>query len=193
MKETTQQSKRKKTFLRIHYYSTQRYTSDKNQASLVWRTNLQYQVYAIGEKYGIAPLKELAQSKTENIFTMEWSPTYLFTAINEVYESTIAEDRGLRDVYIQVAAAQGSKLFENKEFEEVMDQTCQFWKDYCHEFHKKYTQAIEDHTQAIRKYTQVVCHNSSCNNEFSTSKFTSGYADKTAYCPSCGSSNSVSH
>ncbi|OXV07803.1 hypothetical protein Egran_04433, partial [Elaphomyces granulatus] len=87
-------------------------------------------VYAIGEKYDIAPLKDLAQTKTENILTLEWTPTYFFAAVNEVYQSTIPKDRGLRDIYAQVATAQGPKLFANKEFEEVMDQNGQFWKDF---------------------------------------------------------------
>jgi hypothetical protein len=128
-------------------------------------------VYAIGEKYDITPLKDLAKTQTE-ILLMEWTPTYFFTAMNEVYESTIAQDRGLRDIYVQVAVAQGLKLFDNQEFEEVIDQNGQFWKDY-----SKRMQG---------KYSQIKCTSPSCLNEFSTLKFHPSYpGQRYAYCPAC--------
>jgi hypothetical protein len=132
----------------------------------------------MGEKYDIAPLKDLAQTKTENILTLEWSPTYFFGAVNEVYESTIPKDRGLRDIYVQVATAQGPKLFANKEVKEVMDHNGQFWKDYAKGLNEKYTPFLGQ--------TLIKCPKAGCLNKYSTSMYMLGYYDKNSYCPSCG-------
>jgi len=132
----------------------------------------------MGEKYDIAPLKDLAQIKTENILTLEWTPTYFFDAVNEVYESTIPKDRGLRDIYVQVATAQGPKLFTNKEVKRVMDQNGQFWKDYAKGLNEKYTPFMDQ--------TRIKCQSAGCLNKYSTLMFRPGYSDNRAHCPSCG-------
>jgi len=137
-------------------------------------------VYAIGEKYDIVPLKDLAKTKTENILTLEWTPTCFFAAANEAYQSTIPKDRGLRDIYAQVAIAQGPKLFANKEFEEVMDQNAQFWRDCAKGLNEKYTPFMGQ--------TLVNCQN--CRNKYSTSMFKPGYnPNKGTCCPVCNSMN----
>lgn len=134
-------------------------------------------VYAIGEKYDIAPLKDLAKTKTKNILTLEWTPTCFFAAVNEVYQSTIPKDRGLRDIYAQVATVQGPQLFANKEFE-VMDQNGQFWRDFAKTLSEKYTPFMGQ--------TPVKCRDTTCLNKYSTSMFESGHPDKSSYCPACG-------
>jgi hypothetical protein len=104
--------------------------------------------------------------------------------VNEVFESTIAKDRGLRDIYVQVAVAQGPKLFTNEEVQEGTDQNGQFWKDYA--------KALSDKYIPFMGQTQIKCQSLMCHNEYGTSRFsqTSFSSEKTAFCPSCGSINS---
>jgi hypothetical protein len=109
---------------------------------------------------------------------MEWSPTYFFGAMNEVYESTIAEDRGLRDIYVQMAAAQGSKLFKNKEFEEIMVQSAQFWKDY--------SKILLEKSEKFDKFLNIKCPH--CIGEFMLSRLLLNSffgSARTTYCPVC--------
>lgn len=58
-------------------------------------------VYAIAEKYGISGLKSLAKKKFAHQIERHISSAELPEACQEVYESTIDTDRGLRDVVVQ--------------------------------------------------------------------------------------------
>lgn len=143
-----------------------------------------YQVYAIGEKYGIPPLKTLAKTKTEDILK-DWTPTHFFNALNEVYESTIPEDRGLRDLYVQVAAEQHAALFNNKEFEEIMDSNAQFWKDYSKQLQETFS---KKDIVNLDQYQEVVCRKCHDYPRFlisttSYTNFLNGVA--TLCCPHC--------
>jgi hypothetical protein len=97
--------------------------------------------------------------------------------MNEVYESTIPKDRGLRDIYVQVALAQGPKLFANKEFEELVDQNGQFWKDYAKGLSEQY------------RLKEIPCIRNTCSNTFTTSTCRGGSSTKEVYCPACGQIN----
>lgn len=98
-------------------------------------------------------MKSLAKTRTEAMLK-SCSPDHLFEALNEVYESTIPEDRELRDLYIQVAARQHAALFKNKEFEETIDQNGQFSKDHSkeppEEFSKK--EVVDQNN-----YKEIIC------------------------------------
>lgn len=145
-----------------------------------------YQVYAIGEKYGIPPLKSLAKTKTEAMLK-DWTPTHFFDALNEVYESTIPEDRGLRDLYVQVAAEQNAALFKNKEFEETMDQNGQFWKDYSKELQEEFS---KKEVVDLNTYKEMVCRK--CQDYprfmFTRESFNKSWINgsRTIWCPLCG-------
>ena len=58
-------------------------------------------VYALAEKYDIPALKALAKSKFEMAMACYYDSPEFADAIEEVYCSTIDNDRGLRDVVIQ--------------------------------------------------------------------------------------------
>lgn len=88
------------------------------------------------------------------ILLNEWTPAHFFEAMNEVYESTIPEDRGLRDLYVRTAAYQGSALFDNEEFHEIMDQHGQFWKDYSKGLHAN---LVKNGGIDQTKYKELVC------------------------------------
>ncbi|PGG98662.1 hypothetical protein AJ80_09499 [Polytolypa hystricis UAMH7299] len=67
---------------------------------------LNAQVYAIGEKYGIRGLKDIARKKTLH------SARFL-----SVYESTNSNDRGLRDVVTKVACQNAGILKSQQDFQ----------------------------------------------------------------------------
>jgi len=58
-------------------------------------------VYALAEKYGINGLKALAKRKFSSQVKEHLSSEEFSLAMQEVYESTVDSDRGLRDVVIQ--------------------------------------------------------------------------------------------
>lgn len=63
---------------------------------------LHTQVYALGEKYDIPSLKQLARQKFEMAAACYYDAAELAEAIELVYQSTIDSDRGLRDVVVQL-------------------------------------------------------------------------------------------
>jgi len=58
-------------------------------------------VYALAEKYGIPALKNLAKHKFERQMACYYDSPEFADAVEEVYSSTIDNDRGLRDVVLQ--------------------------------------------------------------------------------------------
>jgi len=57
-------------------------------------------VYAIAEKYGISGLKDLARRKFASQVSIHYTSTEFAEGMQEVYDSTIESDRGLRDIVI---------------------------------------------------------------------------------------------
>ncbi|KAM5526659.1 BTB/POZ domain-containing protein [Fusarium oxysporum f. sp. phaseoli] len=62
-------------------------------------------VYALGEKFGIKDLKGLALDKFHAEAEHYWQSDDFLHAIQEVYNSTIDEDRLLRDIVVEVVNA----------------------------------------------------------------------------------------
>jgi hypothetical protein len=61
-------------------------------------------VYALADKYDISPLKELARQKFCNWAENNWACEDFSAVAREVFESTPKDDRGLRDIIIQLVA-----------------------------------------------------------------------------------------
>jgi len=61
-------------------------------------------VYALADKYDIPPLKELARQRFCNWAEDNWACEDFSAIAREVFESTPKDDRGLRDVIIQLVA-----------------------------------------------------------------------------------------
>jgi hypothetical protein len=61
-------------------------------------------VYALADKYDISPLKELARQKFCSWAENNWTCEDFSAIAREVFESTPKNDRGLRDVIIQLVA-----------------------------------------------------------------------------------------
>lgn len=78
--------------------SEEEYESTEFESHLILHT----QVYALAEKYDIPSLKQLAKRKFEMAVACYYDAPELADAIEYVYSSTIDEDRGLRDVVLQL-------------------------------------------------------------------------------------------
>lgn len=58
-------------------------------------------VYALGEKYDIKGLKTVALEKFKKEANVHWDSDDFITAIEEVYTSTVANDRGMRNAVVE--------------------------------------------------------------------------------------------
>ncbi|KAF2716374.1 hypothetical protein K431DRAFT_323846 [Polychaeton citri CBS 116435] len=62
---------------------------------------LHTRVYALAEKYDIPSLKQLSRRKFEIALACYWDSPDFADTIDEVYNSTVDSDRGLRDIVLQ--------------------------------------------------------------------------------------------
>ncbi|KAF5989215.1 kelch repeat BTB domain-containing protein [Fusarium coicis] len=84
---------------------------------------LQAKVYALGEKYGIQGLKNVAKGAFESeIQSGNVGVDEFAEAVEEVYTSTVSEDRGLRDVVVRMIE-QDILLLDHVVVREVMRAT----------------------------------------------------------------------
>ncbi|KAK7924970.1 hypothetical protein LTR80_011961, partial [Exophiala xenobiotica] len=79
-------------------------------------------VYAIADKYDIPPLKELARQRFGNWAKTNWLHEDFCNVAREVFDSTPANDRGLRDVVIQIVALHVNDLTEKPEFRNLIEE-----------------------------------------------------------------------
>jgi hypothetical protein len=79
-------------------------------------------VYAIGEKYGIPGLKAIALSKFETLAKAYVNTNEFRIAAEEVYTSTIDEDRGMRDVVVKTVE-ENIALLNDEGFEALAKNT----------------------------------------------------------------------
>ncbi|KAF2107648.1 hypothetical protein BDV96DRAFT_653446 [Lophiotrema nucula] len=83
---------------------------------------LHAKVYEIAERYGIPGLKTLARKKFGDQLQLHLTSTEFPEACQEVYESTVDSDRGLRDIVIQTFRA-NPDLSLRKDVEQVIRET----------------------------------------------------------------------
>jgi hypothetical protein len=79
-------------------------------------------VYTIAEKYGIKGLKALSRRKFSTQMSHHWLSAEFPEAIQDVYDSTVDSDRGLRDVVIG-SFREHPELARRKDVEEVVKET----------------------------------------------------------------------
>ncbi|KAG9495461.1 hypothetical protein J7337_013709 [Fusarium musae] len=79
-------------------------------------------VYAIGEKYGIPGLKAIAFSKFEALAKAYANTNDFRIAAEEVYTSTIDQDRGMRDIVVKTVE-ENVALLNNADFEALAKNT----------------------------------------------------------------------
>ncbi|KAI8648938.1 BTB domain-containing protein [Fusarium sp. Ph1] len=87
------------------------------------------QVYQIADKYDIPALKEHSKSKFGAAITTGWSLDDFPLAITVAYASTPSEDRGLRDLAVEVSRKNIDKLLGHDGFCELLRKTPDFSAD----------------------------------------------------------------
>jgi len=76
--------------------------------------------YAIAEKYDIKDLKALAQSRFSTWVTSNWNHPEFYSVVNEVYNSTPSNDRGLRDLVESSMKDNVTSVLKNGRFREML-------------------------------------------------------------------------
>lgn len=104
--------------------------SEDRKSNLVIHARL----YAIGEKYGIPGLKALTLSKFKKETTSFWNTSDFICAAEEVYTSTVEQDRGMRDAVVSTIALHPTLLDQEqvqdivKNLELSFDLLMKLWK-----------------------------------------------------------------
>lgn len=78
--------------------------------------------YAIAEKYGIPSLKTLAQDKFGAWLEVNWFSDHCPTVIQEAFETTPMEEKGLRDVVARVLARNVRGIVDKPTWQPVLAQ-----------------------------------------------------------------------
>jgi len=76
--------------------------------------------YAIAEKYDIKDLKALAQSRFSTWVKSNWNHPEFHSVVNEVYNSTPSNDRGLRDVVESIVKENVGTVLHDVNFREML-------------------------------------------------------------------------
>ncbi|EXL42130.1 hypothetical protein FOCG_15478 [Fusarium oxysporum f. sp. radicis-lycopersici 26381] len=84
--------------------------------------HLHAKVYALGEKYGIQPLKALALRKFESEAQFHLHSDNFLQGIREAYTSTVETDRPLRDAVVAILRS-NKDLLKKESVKEVLKQT----------------------------------------------------------------------
>jgi hypothetical protein len=79
-------------------------------------------VYAVAEKYGIRGLKALSRKKFSSQMSHHWISAEFPLAIQDVYDTTVDSDRGLRDIVIQTFR-EHPQLAQRRDVEDVVKET----------------------------------------------------------------------
>ncbi|KAK0631481.1 hypothetical protein B0T14DRAFT_532219 [Immersiella caudata] len=98
------------------------YSNTQGISSMVFNA----QMYSLADRYMIAALKHIAKEKFETAIKTGWAMDDFLLAITDVYESTPEDDRGLRDLVLDVSHTNLGKLLENARFQELLRDTPRF-------------------------------------------------------------------
>lgn len=124
-------------------------------------------VYQTGDKYDIPNLKKQAKEKFAVALKNCWEMDDFPVAIAKAYSTTVASDRGLRDLLIETCLEHIDELLGNDDFKQVLRETLDFAADLVQE---------QDHQSSMTTYR---CP--SCGNEWSVKRSVS-----VKYCLLCG-------
>ena len=86
-------------------------------------------VYSIADKYDVVALKSQAKEKFEKTAKSCWNMDDFPPAISEVYSSTPATDRGLRDLVVEIVCTHIDALLVRQDFRNVLEETVGFAAD----------------------------------------------------------------
>lgn len=146
-----------------------RFDYDASDQDEVPPTVFNAKVYGIADKYDVATLKLQAKEKFKQAAETRWRMDDFPHAITEVYSSTPATDRGLRDMVIRVVCGHIDVFLEKQEFNDVLEETVGFAADV--------TRFIVKEHKGVKEY-----HCPSCRQSWKTALL----EGRIYYCQRCG-------
>ncbi|KAM0492350.1 hypothetical protein ACHAP8_010037 [Fusarium lateritium] len=87
------------------------------------------EVYQIADKYDIPALKACSKENFASAITSGWDTDDFPIAVSFIYESTPLEDRGLRDLAVEVTRKNINKLLDREDFQALLRKTPDFSAD----------------------------------------------------------------
>lgn len=129
-----------------------RFDYDASSQGEVPPTVFNAKVYSMADKYDVTTLKLQAKEKFEQAAETCWRMDDFPHAITEVYSSTPATDRGLRDVVIRVVCEHIDAFLEKQEFKSVFEETVGFAADI--------TRSIVKGHKSLKEYRCPNCRKS---------------------------------
>ncbi|OCL13437.1 hypothetical protein AOQ84DRAFT_274788, partial [Glonium stellatum] len=106
-----------------------RFDYDDNAHGQVSPAVFNAKVYSLADKYDLSALKLHAKEKFDKAVENCWSADDFPHVISEVYSSTPATDRGLRNVVMRVVYEHLDLLLEKQEFTNMLEETTGFAAD----------------------------------------------------------------
>ena len=86
-------------------------------------------VYALADMYAIQPLKSFAREKFKTTLQIAWKTNDFYPAIFQVYTSTPEEDRGLRDLIVEISSRNIDALLQKDAFRPAFREILRFAAD----------------------------------------------------------------
>ncbi|KAL8709641.1 MAG: hypothetical protein Q9225_007419 [Loekoesia sp. 1 TL-2023] len=78
-------------------------------------------MYACGDKYGVPPLKTLAQARFKELTTQHWPFKDFPALVGKVYAATSPKDRGLKDIIFQICLDHFDELMAGPVWTRIME------------------------------------------------------------------------
>ncbi|KAJ0128845.1 Uncharacterized protein HZ326_28060 [Fusarium oxysporum f. sp. albedinis] len=110
------------------------YESPADTSAMVFHAK----VYQIADKYGIEALKRLSASSYRTSIDEGWEAADFPTAIALAYITTPPEDRGLRDIAVDVAVKRLGTLMNRDTFRETLSDNTDLAADIIRFMHRKW-------------------------------------------------------
>jgi hypothetical protein len=107
-------------FMYLHTYGSPKSCSDGGTPADAMDISLHASIYALGEKYGIAGLKEASLQKFEHSAEVSWKTDAFCKAIKIVFTSTADHDKGLRNVVLRLLSLHRREMAGDLQMEQVI-------------------------------------------------------------------------
>jgi hypothetical protein len=107
-------------FIYLHTYGSPKSCADSGTPTDALDVSMHASIYALGEKFGIAGLKEASLQKFEHSAEVSWKTHALCEAIKIVFTSTADHDKGLRNVVLRLLSLHRSEVAVNPQMEQVI-------------------------------------------------------------------------
>ena len=86
-------------------------------------------MYALGDKYDVPPLKDLARGRFAADTKIQWNSEDILELVDVVYNTTPETDRSLRDCMREMLREHGKEMFEGQKFKDAVKGNAYFALD----------------------------------------------------------------